>query len=185
VNHGIHENLSDNLKTYISEIVLCTESEPHVDIPEHKHECQGGNWPAIFPSEIVLAGRVLIKSLTHRRLMDITKFTETLVHFMTNICALICSSVNRGIILWLDITALFLQELSHKYTEIHPESKLELHIYSIILLCCLQHSYGIELPLNGVSTAQVIILLTLSLFLTHTHLQDCILNRLLVRNIHS
>ncbi|XP_062154808.1 uncharacterized protein LOC133862909 isoform X1 [Alnus glutinosa] len=129
VNHGIHENLSDNLKTYISEIVLCTESEPHVDIPEHKHECQGGNWPAIFPSEIVLAGRVLIKSLTHRRLMDITKFTETL-------------------------------ELSHKYTEIHPESKLELHIYSIILLCCLQHSYGIELPLNGVSTAQIVVLIS-------------------------
>jgi hypothetical protein len=156
VNHGIHENLSDNLNSYISEIILCKESESDVDIPEHVHECQGVHWPAIFPSEIVLAGRVLVKSLTQRRLKDITKFTETLVYFIANICALIFSSVDRGIILWLDIKPLFLQELSHKYTEIHPESKLELHIYSITLLCCLQHSYGQELPLNEVSTAQVI-----------------------------
>lgn len=83
LNHGIEGNLSDNLDRYISEIPLSHDSGPDADIPEHKHECQGVHWPAILPSDIVLAGRVLIKSLAQRSLADITNFAEMLVYSMT------------------------------------------------------------------------------------------------------
>lgn len=49
-----------------------------------------------------------------------------------------------------------------------PETKLELHIYSAVLLYCLQHSDGFELPINGLSISQVAYL-SLSLSLTHLH----------------
>lgn len=129
VNHGIHENLSENLDAYIKGITFCKESKLDADIPEHRHECQGVNWPAILPAEIVLAGRVLIKSLTEGSIMDTTNFSESL-------------------------------DLFQNYTEIHPESKLQLHIYSIILSYCLQNSSGIELPLNGDFIAQIVMLIS-------------------------
>ncbi|KAG6736984.1 hypothetical protein POTOM_060066 [Populus tomentosa] len=89
------------------------------------------NWPAILPSDIVLAGRILVKSTSQR-----------------------CSTKSNAL---CDLG------LSHSYTQITPESKLELHIYAIVLLCCLQHSFGVELPINGVSLSQVV-LFSLSLF---------------------
>ncbi|KAG2730683.1 hypothetical protein I3760_01G305700 [Carya illinoinensis] len=127
VKHGIQGNISHNLDTYISEITLGNDSESDVDFPEHKHECQGVHWPAVFPSEIALAGRVLIKSLAARS--PVANFVDML-------------------------------NLSHNYPQIHPESKLELHIYSIILLYCLQHSSRTELLLNGASIAQIVILIS-------------------------
>ncbi|KAF6172693.1 hypothetical protein GIB67_042016 [Kingdonia uniflora] len=36
-------------------------------VSEHRHECGGAHWAAILPSEIVLAGRVLAKSIERRR----------------------------------------------------------------------------------------------------------------------
>ncbi|KAF5467556.1 hypothetical protein F2P56_017372 [Juglans regia] len=127
VKHGIQGNISHNLDTYISEITLGNDSESDVDIPEHKHECQGVHWPTVFPSEIALAGRALIKSLAERS--PVANFVDML-------------------------------NLSQNYPQIHPESKLELHIYSIILLYCLQHSSRTELLLNGASIAQIVILIS-------------------------
>ncbi|KAJ6869914.1 hypothetical protein NC652_035732 [Populus alba x Populus x berolinensis] len=62
-----------------------------------------------------------------------------------------CLGVNWPAILPSDIG------LSHSYTQNTPESKLELHIYAIVLLCCLQHYFSVELPINGVSLSQTII----------------------------
>lgn len=107
---------------------LCSDSNPIECFPEHKHECLGVNWPAILPSDIVLAGRILVKSTSQR-----------------------CSTESNAL---CDLG------LSHSYTQITPESKLELHIYAIVLLCCLQHSFGFELPINGVSLSQTIILIS-------------------------
>lgn len=36
-----------------------------------------------------------------------------------------------------------------------PESKLELHTYSAVLLCCLERSSDHEISINGLSMAQV------------------------------
>lgn len=107
---------------------LCSDSNPIECFPEHKHECLGVNWPAILPSDIVLAGRILVKSTSQR-----------------------CSTESNAL---CDLG------LSHSYTQITPESKLELHMYAIVLLCCLQHSFGFELPINGVSLSQTIILIS-------------------------
>ncbi|KAF5467559.1 hypothetical protein F2P56_017372 [Juglans regia] len=77
VKHGIQGNISHNLDTYISEITLGNDSESDVDIPEHKHECQGVHWPTVFPSEIALAGRALIKSLAERS--PVANFVDMLI----------------------------------------------------------------------------------------------------------
>ncbi|XP_022749266.1 uncharacterized protein LOC111298827 [Durio zibethinus] len=97
---------------------------------EHKHECQGVHWPAILPSDVVLAGRVVVKSLEQKgQFTEVPNLLETL-------------------------------GLCESYSKMLPESKLELHIYSIVLLFCLQHSYCSELSINGDSTSLIVILLS-------------------------
>lgn len=55
----------------------------------------------------------------------------------------------------LMVSMTLLQELSHHYSQMFPESKLELHIYSTVLLHCLQHVNGFEVQISGISIAQV------------------------------
>ncbi|CAN6705423.1 unnamed protein product [Malus baccata var. baccata] len=130
-NQNILENLSANLEKYIVDTTLNVESETDTEhIPEHKHECKGVHWPAVLPSEIVLAGRVLVKSVIKRR-----GSTDTF-HLSE------------------------ISDLSHHYSKMPPETKLELHIYSAVLLYCLQHSDGFELPINGLSISQIVILIS-------------------------
>uniref|UniRef100_A0A5B7BBN2 Putative SET and MYND domain-containing protein 4 isoform X1 n=1 Tax=Davidia involucrata TaxID=16924 RepID=A0A5B7BBN2_DAVIN len=130
-NYGIHEKFSGDLEKYIADIMLANVSGSNIEcIAEHRHECQGVHWPAILPSEIVLAGRVLVKSIQQQRhYKDVSNLMGTL-------------------------------DLSHNYVQLPPESKLEFHIYSIILLYCLQHSHGSEFPINGVTVSQIVILLS-------------------------
>lgn len=80
--HGVLQNLSNILEKHVAEVTLVADAEINSEhIPEHKHECQGVHWPAILPSEIVLAGRVLMKSLVERRgLLDYNNISESLVH---------------------------------------------------------------------------------------------------------
>ncbi|XP_018628062.1 uncharacterized protein [Nicotiana tomentosiformis] len=51
-------------------------------------------------------------------------------------------------------------DLSHNYPHLSPESKLEMHIYSIILVHCLQHFYTTELPISGIVISKLVILLS-------------------------
>ncbi|KAK8651453.1 hypothetical protein V6N13_141054 [Hibiscus sabdariffa] len=55
--------------------------DPKLDhIPEHKHECQGVHWPAILPSDVVLAGRVLVKSMEQKgQFTDVPNLSEILI----------------------------------------------------------------------------------------------------------
>ncbi|KAK9282913.1 hypothetical protein L1049_011138 [Liquidambar formosana] len=130
-NYGIHEILPGDIEHYIVQIFSVNDSDSDVEcIAEHRHECQGVHWPAVLPSEIVLAGRVLMKLIEQRRhSTDIYNLLETL-------------------------------ELSHNYVQMLPESKLESHIYAIVLLYCLQQSHGFELPINGDSISQLVILVS-------------------------
>ena len=52
---------------------------------------------------------------------------------------------------------LTVQELSHCYEHMRFESKLDSHIYAIVLLYCLKHSYGAMLAINGISISQVVL----------------------------
>uniref|UniRef100_A0A803P160 SET domain-containing protein n=1 Tax=Cannabis sativa TaxID=3483 RepID=A0A803P160_CANSA len=126
----ILENLSGTLKQYVAQIMLDYNPETDSDhIPEHKHECKGAHWPSVLPSEIVLAGRLFVKSLMQRGSQEISNLREIL-------------------------------ELSHHYSQMSPESKLESHIYSTVLLFCLQHSSDFEIQINGFAIAQVVILIS-------------------------
>lgn len=54
---------------------------------------------------------------------------------------------------------LLVQELSHCYKHMSSESKLDSHIYAIVLLYCLQHSYGTVFSIDGVCMSQVVLAL--------------------------
>lgn len=125
------EGLADDLKNYMSVAVLAgTSTLDTGHIAEHRHECQGFHWPLILPAEVVLAGRILVKVIEQNR----------------------CASADSSLIGFLD--------LSHNYLQLPPESKLEMHIYSIILLYCLQHFYRTELSISGIMVSKTVILLS-------------------------
>lgn len=82
-NIYINANHSNNLEECVTEI---TAGGDVVDqklecIPEHKHECQGVNWPTVLPTDIVLAGRVVMKSMAQKgHFKEIPNIWETLVY---------------------------------------------------------------------------------------------------------
>lgn len=62
------EGLANDLKNYMSDVVLAGASTLDTrHIAEHRHECQGFHWPLILPSEVVLAGRILVKVIEQKR----------------------------------------------------------------------------------------------------------------------
>ncbi|WJX40674.1 hypothetical protein P8452_28123 [Trifolium repens] len=127
---NIHKNLPGDIGKYAAEVIQYNDCEQKIDdVTEHKHECQGVHWPAVLPSEIVLAGRVLAKFLSKSLSGDIASFVEKL-------------------------------ELSHCYEHMPFESKLDSHIYAIVLLYCLKHSYGTMVSINGISISQVVIVIS-------------------------
>lgn len=70
-SYGKHVRLSDELEKYVSHVTSPTISSSYTgDIAEHEHECGGSNWPAVLPSELVLAGRVLMKYYQQQRHFD-------------------------------------------------------------------------------------------------------------------
>ncbi|XP_016564999.2 N-lysine methyltransferase SMYD2 isoform X3 [Capsicum annuum] len=122
--------ISYDLKNYMADVRAGTSTLDTVHIAEHSHECQGFHWPLILPSEVVLAGRILVKVIEQKRR---TSADSNLIEFL---------------------------DLSHNYLQLPPESKLGMHIYSIILLHCLQHLYRTELPISGIMVSKLVILLS-------------------------
>ncbi|XP_038895096.1 SET and MYND domain-containing protein 4 isoform X3 [Benincasa hispida] len=124
-NQDIFKNLSDGLRKYVQEITSQSFSDLRTeDVPEHKHECDGVHWPAILPSEIVLAGRIVAKFVVQRSVFaDASNLVDML-------------------------------NLSHHFSEMHTDSKLECIIYSIILSSCLQQFFPCQLAINGNTISQ-------------------------------
>ncbi|KAK9128247.1 hypothetical protein Syun_017044 [Stephania yunnanensis] len=132
-DYPFHEMLPTDLQRYISSVILAPDSRPGAANPdsggiaEHKHECGGVNWFAVLPSEIILAARMIVKSIEQRKRSEgTTESAKTL-------------------------------ELVHNFGKLPIESKLDFHIYSIVLTHCLQQSYGAEFPLTGASVSQLVI----------------------------
>ncbi|CAM8967717.1 unnamed protein product [Rhodiola kirilowii] len=126
----VHENIPDELKKHITEVTLmakCKLDKNH--FAEHRHECEGLNWPAVLPPDIVLAGRILMKMLYKGK------------HIADN------------------LEALNALDLSHNYAQKTSEDKLEFHIYATVLLSCLQRSHGPEIQPDGCLVAQLVILI--------------------------
>ncbi|KAI3963892.1 hypothetical protein MKW92_003748 [Papaver armeniacum] len=126
-------NVSADLKRYVEKISLENNSgHPVADsnptwVAEHRHECGGVHWPAVLPAEIVLAGRVLVKKI------EAKKYSKGAMDSPEAL------------------------ELCHNYGCMTPETKLEIHIYAIVLTYCLQLSYADEVSLSGLSQLVVLI----------------------------
>lgn len=56
----------------------------------------------------------------------------------------------------LTASILPVQELSHCYQHMPCESKFDSHIYAIVLLYCLKHTFGTMFSIDRVSLSQVI-----------------------------
>ncbi|XP_012858311.1 PREDICTED: uncharacterized protein LOC105977542 isoform X3 [Erythranthe guttata] len=129
--YRLPQELSDDLEQYAKNVTSPDISSSSIEhAAEHKHECQGMHWPAVLPSDVVLAGRILVK------------------HIEKQSCGGVDSKINR------------ILDLCENYGKLSYETKLEFHVYSIILLCCLQRFYASKLPLNSATTLEIIMLLS-------------------------
>lgn len=62
--YEFQRNLIDDLEDYVRNVTSPSITNSELDYAaEHKHECQGAHWPAVLPSDVVLAGRVLVKHI--------------------------------------------------------------------------------------------------------------------------
>lgn len=78
---AIHETLSDELNKHIADItsanVSASDNHPFF---EHRHECHGVHWPAVFPPDVVLAGRMLVKASEQTEHRSYLSKTPVLTH---------------------------------------------------------------------------------------------------------
>ncbi|KAG9133354.1 hypothetical protein Leryth_025118, partial [Lithospermum erythrorhizon] len=131
MNDIMHGRLSDDFEHYIlTAISINSYTSTSEHFAEHRHECLGVHWPAVLPTDIVLAGRILVKYL-HQ-----PKCNRNASHLMETL------------------------NLCHNYAHLPSESRLEFHIYSIILIYCLQHGWSSRLPLPEDSTSQIVLILS-------------------------
>ncbi|XP_044449373.1 uncharacterized protein [Triticum aestivum] len=99
-------------------------------IAEHRHECGGAHWAAVLPADIVLAGRLMAQYIDSRMLTG-------------------KSSAISGPKM----------DLIQHYDVDSPTSKLESHIYAIVLLSCLQKHYKSDLSWKEETLAQMVLLI--------------------------
>ncbi|CAH8355007.1 unnamed protein product [Eruca vesicaria subsp. sativa] len=124
---SLPDDIVEHIKSVTSTVKNYSETEC---VQEHQHECQGANWPAVLPSDTVLAGRVIIKLINQGEIaIDLSNLQEKL-------------------------------DLSHSYSKMSPESKLELHLLSIVLIWCLNKSFCPDLSVCETSVTQTILLLS-------------------------
>ncbi|TVU32070.1 hypothetical protein EJB05_23788, partial [Eragrostis curvula] len=108
----------------------CKQPSISGQIAEHRHECGGVHWAAVLPSDIILAGRVMSRYIEKRTMAG-------------------KGSAMSGPDL----------DLVHHYDQNSPASKLESHIYAIVLLHCLQNYYRSILSCANDSLSQLVLLI--------------------------
>lgn len=75
--HNLPDDIVDHIKGVTSAVRYYSETEC---VQEHQHECRGANWPAVLPSDAVLAGRVIMKLINQgETAMDLSNLHEKLV----------------------------------------------------------------------------------------------------------
>ncbi|XP_030522283.1 uncharacterized protein LOC115735269 [Rhodamnia argentea] len=67
--------------------------------------------------------------------------------------------VVKSLVQGRDLVEIKALDLSYRYTELAVEVKLELCIYAIVLLVCLQHSLSLDLPVNPYFVYQIMIIM--------------------------
>ncbi|KAL0298280.1 UNVERIFIED_CONTAM: Stress-induced-phosphoprotein 1 [Sesamum radiatum] len=128
--YELPQDLSDVLKQYIRTVTSPGSSSSTVEHAEHRHECLGMHWPAVLPSDVILAGRILVKHIQQQNRGGV----QPKYHGILDLC--------------------------QNYGQLSSDCKLEFHVYSVILLCCLQQFLAAKLPLNSEITSEIIVLLS-------------------------
>ncbi|KAL0321737.1 UNVERIFIED_CONTAM: Stress-induced-phosphoprotein 1 [Sesamum calycinum] len=128
--YELPQDLSDVLKQYIRTVTSPGSSSSTVEHAEHRHECLGMHWPAVLPSDVILAGRILVKHIQQHNRGGV----QPKYHGILDLC--------------------------QNYGQLSSDCKLEFHVYSVILLCCLQQFLAAKLPLNSEITSEIIVLLS-------------------------
>ncbi|KAL3653368.1 hypothetical protein CASFOL_003049 [Castilleja foliolosa] len=124
------QDLSHDLVRYIRNVTSPDISSSNIEHgAQHRHECQGTHWSAVLPSDVVLAGRIL------------AKHTE--------------QQISSG----ADLKFYGILDLCQNYGLLPAETKLEFHVYSMILLSCLQLFYGSKFSSESAITSEIILLL--------------------------
>lgn len=79
--HHIRQNLPAGIAEHIESVTSADIDYSETEcVHEHQHECRGANWPAVLPSDAVLAGRVIMKLINQgKTAMDLSNLQETLV----------------------------------------------------------------------------------------------------------
>uniref|UniRef100_A0A0D9XLA6 Uncharacterized protein n=1 Tax=Leersia perrieri TaxID=77586 RepID=A0A0D9XLA6_9ORYZ len=97
---------------------------------EHRHECGGAHWAAVFPADIILAGRIISRYIEK----------QLLAGKRTTI-----SGPNL--------------DLVHHYDQDTPASKFETHIYAAVLFLCLRSYYKSGVSWTEDSLSQLVLLI--------------------------
>ncbi|CAL9086903.1 unnamed protein product [Musa textilis] len=132
----IKTNLAADLEKHVMNAILANPTRSTGEdicsnhIPEHRHECGGAHWSAVLPPDIVLAARVIVTSI------EKCKASGTIFNPLD----------------YLDFV--------HNYAQNPSVSKLESHVYAIVLLYCLHQYYNSDFPLSGASVAQLILVIS-------------------------
>ncbi|CAA0834501.1 Tetratricopeptide repeat (TPR)-like superfamily protein [Striga hermonthica] len=130
-DHGSLQDLPHDLVRYIRNVTLPDISSSNTErAPEHRHECRGMHWSAVLPSDVVLAGRILVKHMEEQG----SGAAHPIFHGVLNLC--------------------------QNYERLSAETKLEYHIYSIILRHSLQQFYSSKLSSELAIAPEIILLLS-------------------------
>lgn len=61
--HGLSDDLEQHMRNVTSLDIFSSELSDVKQFAEHRHECQGMHWPVVLPSDVVLAGRIIVKHI--------------------------------------------------------------------------------------------------------------------------
>ncbi|KAJ7564788.1 hypothetical protein O6H91_02G033600 [Diphasiastrum complanatum] len=103
---------------------------------EHNHECGGASWPAVLPSEAVLAARMFVQSIWVTA-SSAVRASKTL-----------CDE---------------LEKLCHHYEKLSPSDKLEVHVLAVVIAHCLQprlYELKFDIPSLGSLSAKLVLLIS-------------------------
>ncbi|KAK7410797.1 hypothetical protein VNO78_01894 [Psophocarpus tetragonolobus] len=129
-NNGIFKNLPCDLGEYAAEVIQYNNSEYEI---EDIIEHKHECQGVHWP--VVLPSDIVLAGRILAR-FSLNKTSEDIVNFVERL------------------------ELSHCYKHMPMESKLDSHIYAIVLLYCLQHSCGTMFSIDRVSISQVVIIIS-------------------------
>lgn len=129
-NNGIFKILPSDLGEYAAEVIRCNDSEQEI---EDITEHKHECQGVHWP--LVLPSEIVLAGRILARFL-LNSTSEDILNFVERL------------------------ELSHCYKHMLSESKLDSHIYAIVLLYCLQHSCGTKFSIDGVSISQVVIIIS-------------------------